>query len=98
MVPRFEFVGVKSGIDEVEPVVVMAALGSSNTFDAVWTITETSEVIPSLSDAGGEINEIVTGYVTTLLTTVETGAIEVTTPLISALGNAGSVMVAVWCT
>ena len=80
------------------PVVVMAALGSSRTFDAVCTITDTCAVMPSFSDAGGSINAMVTGYVTTLFATVDTGATAVTTPFTSVFDSEASEMVAVWCT
>ncbi len=46
---------------EAEPSVVMAALGSSSTSVAVWTMTLTSAVIPSLTSLGTFSRATVTG-------------------------------------
>ena len=83
---------------EVLPVVVMAALGSSSTSLAVWTITATSAVIPSFTSDGALFRAMVTGYSTTLLTTVDVGETAVTTPVTSVSGRAAKVIVAGWPT
>ena len=46
---------------EIEPTVVMAALGSSSTPLAVWTMTLTSAVIPSFTPEGTLSKATVTG-------------------------------------
>jgi hypothetical protein len=83
---------------ETLPVVVIAALGSKRTFDADCTTTAASAVMPSLSDFGACSRAMVTGYSTTLSTTVDTCDTAVTTPLTSVSGRAASVTDAVWCT
>ncbi len=79
---------------EVLPVVVIAALGNWSTSLAVCTITATSAVIPSFTSDGVFFRATVTGYSTTLLTTVDVGETAVTTPVTSVSGRAARVTVA----
>ena len=46
---------------EMLPVVVMAALGSWRTLLALWTMTATWAVMPSLTVEGGLVSATVTG-------------------------------------
>jgi hypothetical protein len=83
---------------ETFPVVVIAALGSKRTFDADCTTIAACAVMPSFRLFGACSRAMVTGYSTTLLTTVDTCDAAVTTPLTSVFGRAARVTDAVWCT